>query len=72
MRDRVNLTAAQLLLELSALPPDTVIKTTEHDSEWMRTYVWAISGVSPEGYLQHGNLISSSDDFDDDLEDDGD
>lgn len=59
MRHRVNLTAAQLILELSALPPDTVVKTTEYDSEWMRTYIWSVSGVSPEGYLQSGNLLKS-------------
>ena len=66
MTERKNLTAAELIAELEKLPGDTVVKSYTDDWEWMRTYVWGVSGVSPTGVISHGELLASYDGIEDD------
>lgn len=70
MTKQTGMTARQLISALSNLPPGTLIKTTEHDSEWGRTYVWSVSGVNDEGYLGSLDLIESHGDDEEWCEDD--
>ena len=65
-----DITAGELIEALKNIAPGTIIKTTEHDSEWMRTYVWGIASVNEDGYLRHSRIIDSEDDFEDDFTED--
>ena len=65
MTERKSLTASELIAELEKLPGDTVVTIHEYDLEWMISYLWGVSEVSPAGVISYGDLLSSCDDLED-------
>jgi hypothetical protein len=59
MTPEYALTAAELIAELSKLPPETVVYTREHDEDM--SFDWGISGVAKDGGLIHADILRSGD-----------
>lgn len=60
MKD-IALTAAEMIVELQKLPPDTVLRDTEYD-DWAvahDTMEYGFEGVTQDGYFKRGKFLRS-------------